>query len=119
MSRAPTRYFIDALLSGAFVSYNLGSLMTQRRLDKVRTNHKARTDQEHDMTRVQFACITHVRAGDREHTLWGGVLPGGRETFVACIDHKPGQPQHTRSLLDRNEALSYFSQFMPAGGLAS
>jgi len=92
--------------------------LTQRRLDDGHTKRMAIFDAANDMTKVRFSPVQIVRQGEREHSLWGGKLPGGREIYVLATAHKQGQPSYTKGFACRQEALSHFSTFMTVGGAA-
>jgi hypothetical protein len=63
---------------------------------------------EKDVSGVQFECIGTAEVGDKQTSLWRGLLPDQGPILVLCKNHKPGAPRHTRSFIDEEEARDFY-----------
>lgn len=115
------RYFINALNSGAFATTKLEDTpLSQRRFDRTKMrHHKTEVNQaaghyreaaDISIVKTAFVPVERVTRRNVEHSLWAGTLSNGREQFVACIAHAPGNPRYTKAFAAREEAVEFFQR---------
>ncbi len=89
--------------------------MTQRRIGDGR-NYPTKWEQLADTTKARFSCVQAITTAEgRVHSLWHGRLPDGKDLLILSINRPEQKPAYDRGFSDREEALGFFSRFMPAG----